>query len=156
MWQRIQTLYLIFAMGINLLFFVFGLANATMDSILNRLAAVNTGDAEKEMVIIYASSLALIICLISVLLSAIIIFLFKRRQIQIKLGQLNLLLQVALIVSVFMGIDAHALELELGDSYSLEYKTGTYLSIIPLVFIYLAIRAIKKDEALIRAADRIR
>jgi hypothetical protein len=38
----------------------------------------------------------------------------------------------------------------------IDYEFGAYLTIFPLFFIYLALRFIKKDEALVRAADRIR
>ena len=156
MWQRIQTLYLFIAICINALFFAFGLVKASMDSILNRLATVLPGGEGQDETTLYASSLVLIVCLCSILLSAVIIFLYKKRQLQIKLGQLNLLVQVALIVSIFTSIDSLAATLELSEGFEIEYRFGTYLSLIPIVFIYLAIRAIKKDEALVRAADRIR
>jgi len=42
------------------------------------------------------------------------------------------------------------------ESPIVDYGVGAYLPLIPFVFIFLAIKAIKKDEALVRAADRIR
>lgn len=78
---------------------------------------------------------------------------FKKRQLQIKLTQLNLFLQVGFLAAMFFIIDGAASELGASE---VQYEAGAFMAIPSVLFIYLAIRAIKKDEALVRSADRIR
>ena len=81
---------------------------------------------------------------------------FKRRQVQVKLSQLLLLVQVGFLVAIFFTVDGTVTSLPQLENPVVHYSVGAYLALIPLVFIFLAIKAIKKDEALVRAADRIR
>ena len=86
----------------------------------------------------------------------VVVFMFKKRQLQIKLSQLNLVIQAALVAATLFIIDGVATELTMEGEPIVEYEAGAFLTIVPIVFLYLAIRFIKKDEALVRAADRIR
>ncbi len=38
----------------------------------------------------------------------------------------------------------------------LHYRYGSYLPLVSLLFTFLAVRFVKRDEALIRSADRLR
>lgn len=155
MWQRIQTLYLTIAILINLVAYTiniayFELEDQIHDFCLYGLIDTNSGE------MLYSTTSLSIINMLSILVSLVVIFTFKKRQLQIKLSQLNLFIQVVLVAAIFFMIDSAAAELNLDTEIHLEYGIGIALAILPLFFIYLAIRAIKKDEALIRAADRIR
>ena len=81
---------------------------------------------------------------------------FKKRQLQIKLSQLNLFLQAGFIAAIFFVLDWNQSNINAIDNPVVEYQLGSFLALLPLIFIYLAVRGIKKDEALVRAADRIR
>lgn len=82
---------------------------------------------------------------------------FKRRQLQIKLCQLNLVIQLAMIAVFFFMVEAAVSEIQtMGEEIFVEYAGGSIVILVPIVFVYLALRAIKKDEALIRSANRLR
>jgi hypothetical protein len=81
------------------------------------------------------------------------IFQFKRRQYQIQLGKFNVLLHVGLVITAFFYIDQFREKL-LNLHFS--YGAGIFLPLAAMILILLANRAIKKDDELVRSADRIR
>lgn len=90
------------------------------------------------------------------LIALITIFLFKNRKRQMLLGNLNMLLIIAMIVLIFYSIDKNAGSIKPGTGLVAAYKIGAYLPVFMLIFTFLANRFIKKDEELVRSADRIR
>lgn len=90
--------------------------------------------------------------LIILLLSVITIFLFKNRELQIKLCYVLMLLQLALtaVVSFCPVVDL--------QGYITYENSGlaSIIGIIGMMAAYLAARFIKKDIELLKSADRIR
>lgn len=155
MWQRLQTVFLLIASAINLL--LLGLNMAEIEVETQRFFFdIYTMQNGETMEIIYESYFIFPLLVLSALLSLIIVSLYKKRQLQIKLAQLNLFLQVAFIAVFFFIVDDALTSNQWDSEAVVHYGIGTYLSLLPLIFIYLAIRYIKKDDALVRAADRIR
>lgn len=155
MWQRKQSLFLLLAIIFNLVALTFNLAQVEMNDLTHSftffgIQANDTGE------MLYSTTFLFVIDILSCLLSLITIFTFKKRQLQIKLAQLNLFVHLILVGSVFFMIYESAAALKINSFEASDYGLSTYLVIFPLLFIYLAIRGIKKDEALVRAADRIR
>ena len=72
------------------------------------------------------------------------------------LGNLNMLLIVAMIVLIFFTIDKNTGSVKSGITLTATYGIGSYLSVGMLIFTFLANRFIKKDDDLVRSADRIR
>jgi hypothetical protein len=97
---------------------------------------------------------------ISAALTIFILFRFRNRIQQIKLAQLSLLMNTLLIASVFYyaeeAINFLKVDVQVTDELKPGYSIATILPIISIIFTLMAIRSIKKDEALVRAADRIR
>lgn len=156
MWQRIQTLYLSIAIALCLFMFYITLAEVYIDDVMNvfdiyGLIGREIGDR------IFSTYAIASFNALSIVLSLIVIFLYKRRQLQIKLCQLNLVIQLAMIAVFFFMVDAAVSEIknEFNEVF-VEYAGGSIVILVPIVFVYLALRAIKKDEALIRSADRLR
>jgi glucan phosphoethanolaminetransferase (alkaline phosphatase superfamily) len=87
------------------------------------------------------------------LLSLIIIFLYKNRNLQLRLSGLNMLLICIFIAVIFYFAD-YAKAASAGSI--VHYGIGCYVPLIQLIFTFLAMRAIKKDEQLVRSADRLR
>lgn len=81
-----------------------------------------------------------------------IIFFFKKRMLQSRLTAIALLLNVALIAGMFFYSDALAEKM----NTTIAFKTGTYLVLVPILFLVLANRSIRRDEMKVRAADRLR
>ncbi|MBD99705.1 MAG: hypothetical protein CMO34_07670 [Verrucomicrobia bacterium] len=161
MWQRIQTVYLSLGILLNALIVYLSwsswVADAIVGSVARELFAIYGEIDQEGQSIIFPSQYILVISLLSILLSVVIVLMYKRRSLQIKMAQLNLILQAGMVVGIFLSLDQSANSgIMLGEEFTLTYSMGTYLSLIPMIFIFLAIKAIKKDEALVRAADRIR
>ncbi len=91
-------------------------------------------------------------------LSVVTIFLYKKRNLQITMCKLNLLLYLGVIFTVFYSGEKvlEFLEINLGLEGELHYKLGAILPIVSVILVLLASRAIKKDDELVRSADRIR
>ena len=99
--------------------------------------------------------IAVINALVAVI-ALVTIFMFRNRKLQMLLGNLNLLLIVAMIVLMFLAAGKNTETLVPGVLLPVNYKFGAYLPIGLIVFTWLANRFIKKDEDLVRSADRIR
>lgn len=154
MWQRIQTLYLLIAVIINSLAYVLTFGSLSVGEALYEFTFYGLIDTTTG-VAVYPTVVPVVISIVSMLLSVVVILMFKKRQLQIKLSQLNLFVQLLLLVAIFFLQDTAATSIGV-DKELLNYGIGILVLSLPLVAIYLALRAIKKDEALVRAADRIR
>jgi hypothetical protein len=84
-------------------------------------------------------------------ISFITIFLYKKRMTQVKACNLLMILICVLVGLLFFTADTLNTE-----NAKVVYKYGTYLPLIQLILTFLAMRAIKKDEELVRSADRLR
>lgn len=80
-------------------------------------------------------------------LAAVCMFLFKNRKLQLRLGLTGLLLQVVNVVLYFM---------EIKQFTQGNYALGSVLSFAVLIFYFLAVRGVKKDQKLIKSLDRLR
>lgn len=89
--------------------------------------------------------------IVVLILSAALIFLYKNRVLQYKLTNLLMVFNV-FIVGLFF-IFSHVKE---GAQGTISYQFGSFLPLISAVFAFLAAHFIKKDEQLVRSADRIR
>ena len=96
-----------------------------------------------------------IFSVLAVVPSASAIFLYKNRSTQLKVTRLAMLLNLAFIVYLAFSIESIKGQLY-GDSVSVLYYSGFYMPVIALPFLFLAIRGIKKDDALVKSLDRIR
>ncbi|HXH20366.1 MAG TPA: DUF4293 domain-containing protein [Chitinophagales bacterium] len=86
-----------------------------------------------------------------VILTFITIFLFKKRSLQIVLGYVIVLNLIAICIGVFVKY-----KLSIESHPELHILPWAAVFLLPIIFQILAIRAVKKDEALIRSMDRLR
>ncbi len=156
MWQRIQTLFLLIAILLNGLLFMTDLAVFVGDEHWQNPFTLRGVFVDGTQDVVYSTGILMSMVVLSMLLSLVVILMYKKRQLQIKLSQLNLFLQAMLVASIFYFTEDALSVFQNVENIHIEYGIGTYLGLIPMIFIYLAIRSIKKDEALVRAADRIR
>ncbi|MBZ9651099.1 DUF4293 domain-containing protein [Psychroflexus montanilacus] len=134
--QRIQSLYLLMAI----------LLNGVLSFYLPLWVT-------SENIEIYALSQPVAISLfsLSVLISFITLFSFKKRKRQFVLGRINIILNFVLV-----GVFAYWTLSLPGEMDISEKGIGMLLPIISIVFIALANKAIKKDEDLVKSVDRLR
>lgn len=85
------------------------------------------------------------------LLSLVCIFLYKNRPLQYKIANLLMLLNIFIIGLFFL-----VTYIKEGVTGELSYSLGSSLPVIGIILAFLAANFIKKDEQLVRSADRIR
>jgi hypothetical protein len=161
--QRIQSIYLLLVVIFQGLLFATALATFTSYETsfnLSLMGFYKLSSAGQEMMI---NSYALMAVNILVMLfSLFVIFSFKNRKKQIKLAAFNILLICGFIVLMFYSFDNAKSFLDntfnnsQGAELSTTYGIGMILPILSLVFNFLAIKGIRKDEELVKSADRIR
>ena len=87
----------------------------------------------------------------SSVLSMVTIFLFKNRKLQFVVGRIIVLINLFLLVLLIY------LSLTLSGETSVSEKgIGMFLPVLVILLIVLANKAIKKDEDLVKSADRLR
>ena len=155
MWQRTQSIFFFIALMLNVAIFWLDLANISLDGVLHsfnlyKLQVVDSGE------VIYSNIALTILCSLCIALCLVTLGMFKKRQLQIKLAKLLLLVQVGFLVAIFFIVDGAVTNSASVSLGTVEYYIGAYFALLPLIFIFLAIKAIKKDEDLVKAADRIR
>ncbi len=137
--QRIQSIYLfiVTALGITQCFYPF----ATVKGMALWL----------ENCYIYAG-----LAVIAPLVSLVSIFLFKKRILQMRFNSFNIILMIFQIISMiayFFYSKSNTIVEEMLPTHILLPFAIPFINII---LTYLAIRAIGKDEALVRSLDRLR
>lgn len=160
MLQRIQSIYLLLAALCGIILFftpIFTLIPGvtavdaasyrfsllSVDSVLNNVATFQM----RFWPLIIINSLVVIISLWT-------IFNFKNRKMQLKFCGFLTLIQVLLIV--LLAFDTEQLRITIGPGHILNFSLTAMFVVLPLLFIRLAGRAIKKDDDLVRSADRLR
>lgn len=155
--QRIQTLYLLLAAAAVSLMFVYPFALfATVGNELLQVAfngIKHVGDAQAS--VDYVARFTVFPALLGIILIGLLvtIFLYKKRMLQLRISTILLVLIV-----FFYGIIVYYLYVMLSPETTITYTLKPVLAMpfVAGVFIYLAIRAIGRDEALIRSLDRLR
>ena len=141
--QRIQTIYLFLASIVSGgLIFVFNLWNTLKEQIfvLDLL--------QEELV---AFKLIPFMFIASAILSILTVFLFKDRKLQFVIGRVIVLINLFLLALLIY------LSLTLSGETSVSEKgIGMFLPILVILLTVLANKAIKKDEDLVKSADRLR
>ena len=123
--QRIQSLYLLITIISSMVLFFYA------------------QDTEETSFVVEYNLL-----LITPVLSAVVLFLFKKRMLQVRLCAILLFFQLLLIG--FYGY-SYALNTQLTLTYPVVLS-----SIVHFIFLWMARRSTLKDEALVRSVDRIR
>ncbi len=153
--QRIQSVYLFLVFVFGLLFALLPMAGFTVEATTASLRLLYFRSFFEETVFLSSWHIVLltIIWAVIMLVTVITTFQYKNRLLQIKLGKLNILLHVVLIMLVFFFIDVLRGQVNVAE---FSYGAAVLFPVISLIFILMAIKAIKKDEALVRSADRFR
>ena len=150
--QRIQTVYLFLALLFTGSLFFLDMAQlASVDStyLLNFQGLV---EASKPTELLMPATALSILLALAVALTFITIFLYKKRLLQIRLCALNLGLHAGLSIMIFYFGKTAARDFQA----ELSFDWPLVLPLAALILIFLALRAIGKDEALIRSLNRIR
>jgi len=151
--QRIQTLYLFLALVAMGLMFFFPFAEILSGEGLIYIFKFD-GLYASNGVSVYVQTIPPIILLGVILgITLVSIFLYKKRIIQMRLNFINMILMLGYAGLIYYYIYHFSEQLE---SVAVSYEFYDSFPFVAAIFTYLAIRAIGKDEALVRSIDRIR
>ncbi|PCJ86990.1 MAG: hypothetical protein COA57_05280 [Flavobacteriales bacterium] len=152
MLQRIQTVYLlgVVAIGVLMFFLPFAEIHSYTNNYVFDIWAISDVD-DKIHVPIKNVMLVLLLNIISITTAFISIFLYKKRKNQLKLCKANILFMCILLAAIFF----YGTQPWCHDA-TINYQLGAFLPIISIILTFLAHRAIKKDEELVRSMDRLR
>lgn len=147
--QRIQSLFLLLA----------AIAGGVMGSFDLWKATFSKGPAPaSETFNAMSSYLIFTVLMISIILSLVSIFLYKKRKLQFRLTVLNILLSIGILALIYLGVQKAANNLVAEGAVNLRasYQLPAFLPVIMIVCLFLAARGIYKDEKLIKSLDRLR
>lgn len=155
MLQRIQTLYLLVSLILTAIFLLTPIAYLANSSGASYFLMTN-GLFKLEANLfhfIYGNKFLLIISIINLIITALAIFSYKTRSFQIKLCFVLILSYIVNFTTALIMLNNYK------TAYSLtlvKLSWGLAMPLITIILTYLAFRAIKKDDELVKSADRIR
>lgn len=144
--QRIQTIYLLAVIILIAQVFLFPFLTFFNESESIALGALQISTGE------YVIPLAILFGII-IIIALTTIFCYKRRLLQARLTVINtflLLGSIGLVVFFSWQMKASL------PSHAIHYNFTCLSPVVAIIFNYLALRAIRKDEALVRSANRLR
>jgi hypothetical protein len=148
--QRIQTIFLLGVTIISVMLLFFPFVEYTSVEHGKFSISLMPGNNAKVNAIFF---LPVVLNFLNLIFSIFVILQFKKRVIQIKLASLlmafNSIMLGTMLLFDFISVEA-------GKSFSKSYLFGSYLPILSILLSFMAIRFIKKDEELVRSADRLR
>ena len=153
--QRIQTVYLLIVAGlfIALMFLPLAVVRSGDAFFLYDMTGLNTLTQPSELV--FSTWPLMILAIIIVLLSFVIIFIYKRRVLQIRICIFNSLIIVGFCI--LFGLYIWQMEKSSTmQEISVSLRIWASFPVISLILNYLAIRNIGADEVLVRSLERLR
>lgn len=148
--QRIQTIYLLLAALALGLQFVLPYAAAPAAAVPDAAATFADG-----LFNLYDRMGLLVNTVIAAVLGLVAVFLYKNRLAQSRLTSFGMF--AATILAVMLAAQFFFLANETGDAMkTVSYQAGVGMPAVAVVLLWLANRAIRRDEALVRSADRLR
>ena len=114
---------------------------------------LKTSNDLEEVLVSQPAMIAVVLLL--ALLPIVAIFLFKNRKTQSRLVSSTMLSYTAMVFVLAASMNQIVASYQLPSEAS-NYSWGLILPFLGVIFLFLANRAIKKDDELIRSADRLR
>ncbi len=154
--QRIQSLYLLLTVILMGILCFIPLASFLSGGEVYKLFAWGIRATGPHPTVVVPSVYMGILLGLSILVPLVTIFLYKRRLIQIRLCIVEMVLLVGMELYVVFYLYKVWKTISVQASHQLVFSVVDLFPLISLVLVYLAFRAIARDEALVRSMDRIR
>lgn len=143
--QRIQSVWLLLAALVNVALFYFCLYSAhEVVNGIDMTTCLRVNDHYPTM----------LIALVTIVLPLVTIFMFKNRKQQMRMAILAIIINVGFISAVLMRVGNMTSKMPTPVNGS--YGVGAVLPVIAMIFLFMAIRGIRKDDKLVRSTDRLR
>ena len=153
--QRIQTLFLSIALALIVLMLVFPLAQFVDANHISYKLMYNGlfQFTEKSVVLVQYNYFVSTFIIIAVLLLLISIFLFKKRLLQIRICWVSILALAIIATTEYIVYNSIVGK---GQFNTHALSLTAIMPVLSVILTYLAIRAIKKDDDLVKSVDRLR
>ena len=145
--QRIQTIFMLVAGMLIGSLYVQKFADIIVN---NQLHIFNASGISKDGELLFSGLPLMILIGLIAALHLAAIFLFRKRILQIRILAFTIILLLGLFGLFFYFTYASF------DEVKVAFKVSVALPIVAVILDWLAIRAIGKDEAMVRSLDRIR
>ncbi len=152
MLQRIQTLFLLIALTLIAAMFFMPLAEFIIDGQVYVFTYRDIGIGIAGAEPLFKSYALAILLIVILLLILVTIFLFKNRRLQMRLCVYNMLLNLG-----FYGLFYFYYHQVVSTNQIIySFAIASVFPLIAIILLWLAFRAIRKDEILVKSVDRIR
>ncbi len=170
--QRIQTLYLLCVVVLTTLMATLSMARFSAgveEMSLKAFGVVQTATAEDVVAAasekyvettgagyIFSTPFMGVVMVLALAVALVTIFLFKNRLLQIRLCAVEIVLQLGAQIFICFYIVRMMKAVADFDVHGSYFTVVAAFPVVCMVLSYLALRAIVKDEAMVRSLDRIR
>lgn len=160
--QRRQTIFMLLSVIITALLFFMPLASFNDGTTLMKFTIFGIQQPIETISLSTAYTWPLVVLTILMTLAPLVtIFLYKKRELQVRLCRLTMLVNIIFIGLIFLYYEADIQKIIAaveGDEYQLyvAYFFGMVIPLVNLILEILAIRGIKKDIDLLKSVDRLR
>jgi len=155
--QRIQTLFIlgVFAAFIACFFLPFWNYNSSSPAYVYQVSLLSVSFISGLNQNIVVGTFPIIVLVsVTAILSMVSLFYYKRRELQIRINNYNIFITLIFVGTIFLWIP-YMMPGKAAFS-DLRMEVGTYSTFDRYVFLFLANVFIKKDEKLVKSADRLR
>ena len=154
--QRIQSLYLLVPGVLGLLMLFLPLAKFFAGAEEFRVTAFGVESLMQEGPFVVSTVYMGILLVLATIVPFVTIFLYKKRRVQVRLCVVEMILLggVQLFICYYLYRSVHSIAQF--EFHSISFSLVDVFPIVGIILTYLALRAIIKDEVLVRSLDRIR
>jgi len=157
MLQRKQTLYLFFAGLITLMLLFIPFGHLSTEWAYYKYTAFFVREATPDNTFVMSTIGNAILLVATSVLSFLTIFLYKKRTLQLKLISVNMFVVLAAIFTITYIYPNFVFSRNIYLSGAkIDYNYIIIISFVSAIGLYFAKKAISKDEAMVRSADRLR
>ena len=160
--QRRQTIFMLLSVIITALLFFTPLMSFNANGEVMRFTIFGIKNPIETMSFSATYTWPLVVLTILMTVAPLVtIFLYKKRELQVRLCRLNMLVNIIFIGLVFIYYESDVMSVIFAvenDIYTLDmaYFVGMAFPLVNLVLEILAIRGIKKDIERLKSVDRLR
>lgn len=154
--QRIQTVYLFVAAIIPVILLFIPIGTLINDIGFYTYTPFNVKVINTDDVIITSVYNALLLIL-STLVSIATIFFYKKRKLQVRMINVNMIVILGALFSMFYIYPKMVFsKYQILENATLDFNSAILITLFTAVGLYLAKKAILKDEALVKSTERLR
>ncbi len=154
MFSRIQTLFIFCVLLCAIGLFFLPIANFSSELAMFDIGVLGLSGNPYLQSNLEVNTMPLIIVLSAMAVFALAgLFYFKNRKMQLKINRLNILIVIFYIGTAFFYTDIIKKRTGIMPEY---FIYTIIIAILPILFLFLANYFIRKDERLVRSADRLR